>query len=88
MLRTVAASIAAGMLIVTALIGLVAIGTAASLRPRARDLAPVDVTAVRRVSIVLPPYHQRADPELRVAVTPDGRRHSPNPAQLLVGDLA
>lgn len=70
MLRAIAASAAAGFFIVMALVGLVAIGAATSLRPRIRDLAPVDATAVRRVSVTLPPYHQRADPELRVAVTP------------------
>jgi hypothetical protein len=70
MLRTLAGALAAVLLFVSVMTGLVVLGAATSLQPRPRDLAPVDVTAGRRVSVVSPPYHQRADPPSRAAVAP------------------
>ncbi|WP_333822845.1 hypothetical protein [Pinisolibacter sp.] len=78
MIRIVAGAIAAVLLFVFVLTGLVALGAATSLRPKPRDLAPAGATAGRRVSVVLPPYRQRADPLVRAAVAPIGGETVPD----------
>lgn len=71
-MRFVATLLIAVLVAASMLLGLVAVGTAASLRPRPRDLAPAQPTALAG-GVTLPPYHQRADPSGRVAVAPKDR---------------
>ena len=64
------------ILTIAALLALVVVGSVFSLRPHSHPASEPGAGAVDpaagRVSIRLPPYHQRADPVVRAAVAPIG----------------